>query len=350
MALNRALVLLSWLLAATGMRAGRTVQAQTAEERLQRAIAALDSAEFERGLDLLRDLLRTPPGELSALARSRAGIHAGAASLATGHLDSAAAYFRLSVRASAFASPDQEVLNPEAWSLFRSVKESTPAVSVRMTRDTVIRPDADALLMELAVGQPGNVTVALRWLAPTVRDTVLPSLSIDSTRAVSLVPRWSDSLPWHEGEVELVATVQAPTGVDTSRVRVRLTRQAVDTVPHEPRPDSTRFRPTTAKGPPAAGSAVLGLAFGTVAVAIPVLLANTDLGSGSAAYRVPVAIGLAVAGLIGTFAGRKDVPIEANIEYNRGLVQRWEEANRQKAAENARRVRFAPLRVEVIRP
>lgn len=57
---------------------------------------------------------------------------------------------------------------------------------------------------------------------------------------------------------------------------------------------------------------------------------------------------IAVAGVVGVFAGRRPVPIAENIEFNRRLLASWEARNREIAAENERRRRWAPLRIDVV--
>lgn len=347
-ALRTMLVLLSATAAAARASGQGPALQESFEERLARAIAALDSAEVERGVDLLRQLLASgdPAAPRSAIARAH--LHLAAASLALGLRDSATAHLREMVRANPFGVPDTLVFNPDLLSQFRRVRRATPALDFRIARDTVIRPDTDKYLVAVAVGEPRPVSIVLR--GPGGSPTAIFELrrQIDSSATVPIAPVGTDSLPIPTGIYRLVLNAGADLELSAS---LRFTRVSalVDTIPHEPPPDSNLFRPETRKGPPVAWSALAGVALGAAAAVLPSVLSNRDLSrQGVGMGGISVGGTIAVAGVVGVFAGRRPVPIAENIEFNRRLLASWEARNREIAAENERRRRWAPLRIEVV--
>jgi hypothetical protein len=345
------LVLAGWAAGfALQLRPAVAMQEQAFEQRLERAIAALDSAEVERGMDLLRALLASADSAVPRGAIARAHLHLAAASLSLGLRDSASLHLREMVRANPFAVPDTLVFNPDLTALFRIARRTTPALGLRVARDTVLRPQTDKYLVAVAVGEPRQVRIAL--IGPGASPTVVleETAQVDSSSTVPLTPVGGDSVPIPAGIYRLVLT--AGGGLETTTL-LRVTRVSVrvDTLLHEAPLDSARFRPETRKGPPAGWSALAGLAAGAVAAAIPLALSNPDLTAGGSDTRsISVAASIAAAGIVGVFVGRRPVSIPENIEYNRALRASWEERNREIARENERRRQWVPLRIEVLQP
>lgn len=317
-------------------------QEESFEARLERAIAAMDSAEVERAVDLLRTLLSWVGPSTPRLALARAHLHLAAASLSLGLRDSAVAHLREMIRANPFAVPDTSVFNPEVISQYRIARRTTPALDFRIARDTVLRPQSDKYLVAVAVGQPREVRFAL--LGPGGSPTVVveETRAVDSMATVPLAPRGADSLPLFPGGYRLVLSAGSDLEVSTS-LQVMRVSVAVDTLAHEPPLAPARFHPETRKGPPATWSSLLGLMLGGLAAALPSLLSHSDLPSaGIDIGSLSVGGAIATAGIVGTFVGRRPVPIPENIERNRALRASWAERNREIAAENERRRRWAP--------
>jgi len=323
-------------------------QAPILEARLARALAALDSTETERGIELLRELVRSLPPDAPQALRVRAHLHLGAASWSLGLGDSAAAHFSETVRASPFAQPNPEIFNPDVLAAFRAARRGTLTVGLRVATDTVIKPDVDSYLVAVAVGRPGDVNVLLRRTDGPAPASVETRLRVDSVSSFVLSLRVSDGLALEPGDYRLSALLQDAPG-DSATTTLRITRPAVDTAAHEPPLDSSLFRPEMRKGPPVPTSALLGMAFGAAAAAVPMVLGNKDLGGGKA--QVPalsVGLGISVAGIAGVVLGRRMVPIHENIQYNRSLVTAREQRNRAIAEANEHKRRLAPLRITVV--
>ncbi len=315
--------------------------------RVAHAVAALESAQTERGIDSLRALLGEWPQDGSTELRVRANIYLGTASLSLGSGDSAFIHFQEAVRLNAFAVPDPDVFNPDVLAAFREARRSTPAVRLRVATDTMLRPLAEAYLVAVAVGRPGNVTVRMLRADGAVAGAAAIELDVDSTSS-SVVPlRVSDSIPLEPGDYQLTAEMLG-TATESATARLRITRASVDTAAHEPALDSTLFRPETRKGPPVPASALFGMAFGAAAAAVPMVLGNKDLGGGVQVPAISVGLGISVAGIGGVVLGRRMLPIHENSQYNRSLVAAWEQRNRAFAEANEHKRRLAPLRITLV--
>lgn len=324
-------------------------QQESFEARLARAIAALDSAEVETGVDLLRSLLGSPDPAAPRLAIARAHLHLAAASLSFGLRDSAVAHLREMVRANPFAVPDTLVFNPDVVSQFRRVRRTTPALDFRVAADTLLWPEKDRYLVAVAVGEPRQVNIALVGPGEGTSTTFEVRRLVDSSATVPLAAVGPDSLPLAPGIYRMMLNAGRDLQLTVS-LRVGRVAALVDTMQHQPPPDSSLFRPETRKGPPVGWSAVAGLALGAVATAAPSLLSNRDIAAqGLDARAVSIGGTIAAAGIVGVFVGRRPVSIPENVEFNRRLVASWQERNAQIAAENERRRRWAPLRIEVVR-
>jgi len=316
--------------------------------RVARAVAILDSAQTERGVDSLRALLGEWPPDGSTELRVRAHIYLGAASLTLGSRDSALVHFQEAVRLNAFAVPDPDVFNPDILAAFREARRATPIVHLRVAPDTVIRPLAEAYLVAVAVGRPGSVTLRVLRADGAAAGAAAIALNVDSSSSSVIRLRVSDSLPLEPGDYQLTAEMPG-TATPPATARLRITRPPVDTAAHEPAPDSTLFRPEAKKGPPVPASAAFGVAFGAAAAVVPMVFGNKDLGSRNVQVpAVSVGLGISVAGIGGVVLGRRMVPIQENLQYNRSLVTAWQQRNRTIAEANERKRRSAPLRIVLV--
>lgn len=316
--------------------------------RVNRAVAALDSAQTERGIDSLRALLGEWPQDGSIDLRVRATVHLGAASVSLGLRDSALVHFRDAIRVNPFGVLDRDIFNPEIVALFREARRTTPRVGIRVAGDTVIEPLAEPYLVAVAVGQPGDVSVHLVRVGGTPPSVGPTQLTVDSTASFVVPLRVSDSVALEPGDYRLTAAMPG-TAAPVAVALLRITRQPVDTTAREPALDSALFRPETKKGPPVPMSALSGIAFGVAAAAVPMVLGNKDLGSGKVQVpAISVGLGISVAGIAGVAIGRRMVPIHENIQYNRSLVTAWEQRNRAIAEANEHKRRLAPLRITLV--
>lgn len=340
-----------WLLALAMVPHLAAQQPATPEAQLGRAVAALDSAQTERGIELLRRLLAAAPSDLPEAVRVRAHLHLGAASLSLGLVDSASAHLREMVRLNPFALPDPLVFNPDLQDAYRRARRSTPVVALKVAADTVLDPAGGRYLVAVAVGAPGQVALRLsRSGEGAGRPAAQTDIQVDSTSSVALSFLGRDSLPLEPGEYRLSGSLTSQPEVAAVATLI-VSRQPVDTASAEPPLAPTLFRPEMRKGGPAASSALLGLVFGAAAAALPTVLAHQDLRSEKIEISaVSVGAGISLAGIVGVFAGRPLVTIPENIEYNRSLVAAWEERNRAIAAQNERTRRWAPLRVRIVSP
>ncbi len=323
-------------------------QQATLEQQLARALATLDSTETERGTQLLHEFLVALPPDAPTVLRVRAHLHLAVASLSLGLRDSAITQFREMVRANPFATPDPSLFNPDVLAAYREARRTTRALALRVAQDTVLRPDVDLYLVALALGQPDEVSVRLVRMDSLGVAAVERRLRVDSTSSFTLPLRISDSIPLSPGRYRLTGSL-ASSSEDSASGTLDLSRQPVDTARHEPPVNPSLLRPEFRKGAPAAMSAVSGALLGLAAAAIPMTLANRDLrGGSSSATAIAVGAGISVAGIVGVFVGRPQVPIAENVQYNRALLTSWHERDRAVSAANDRARRWAPIRIRLV--
>lgn len=335
--------LLAWV--TPRLAQGPQAQTQTFEARLERALAALDSTETERGVDSLLVLLASPAPAAPRAILARAHLHLAAASWALGFRDSAAVHLRDAVRANPFAVPDPDIFNPDIVAAFRQARRSVRALDLRVASDTVLQPATDKYLVAVAVGEAQEVTVLLVGPSPDSGAAVQERMRVDSSSAIPVTPWVADSSPIGPGSYSLI--VRDGFGLEVS-TQIEVRRILVDTLEHEPPLDPLQFRAENRPGPPEGSSVALGLFLGATAAFIPQMLSNRNLsGNRVDAGAVSVGSGIALAGIVGAFVGRRPIPIAENVEFNRQLRASWEQRNQAIAGENARRRRWAPLRIVV---
>jgi hypothetical protein len=328
----------------------------TGDPRLDGALAALDSALTERGVELLRSLLGAQPplttGRTLALARL------AEAAWSMGERDSARAYLRQAVEADPFYLPTPEALNPEFRAAYWAVRRETPAVAIRAPADTVLNP-ADivrrlsqptaglALPLEVAVGQPGVVRIFLRFSNPQPRDSLLMVFAVDSVAGTGVELVTADGSGLAPGTYTLEGEIATPGGSARDLLQMVVERLPVDTVAHLPPIPPYELEPETEKKLPSSPSILRGLALGALAAIVPLALNDADL-SGRRIAAPAAIIGGSVA-LASIASSRPEAPIPENVRANGWRRSRWEEQNRRVAAENAVRLRRAAVRIRITR-
>ncbi|HLB37193.1 MAG TPA: hypothetical protein VJL31_11530 [Gemmatimonadales bacterium] len=328
----------------------------TGDPRLDGALAALDSAQTERGVELLRSLLGIQPpltaGRTLALARL------AEAAWSLGERDSARAYLRQLVQTDPFYLLHPDTFNPEFRAAYWAVRRETPAVAIRAPADTVLNP-ADivrrlsrptaglALPLEVAVGQPGVVRIFLRVSDPRPYDSLLTVLAVDSVAGTGVELVTADGSGLAPGTYTLEGEIATPGGSARDLLQMVVERLAVDTVAHLPPIPPYELEPETEKTLPSPRSIVRGLALGALAVIVPMALNDADLsGRWIAAPAAVIGGSVALASIVSSLP---EAPIPENMRANGWRRSRWEEQNRRVAAENAVRLRRAAIRIRIAR-
>ncbi|MFQ6047268.1 MAG: hypothetical protein ACE5PT_13090, partial [Gemmatimonadales bacterium] len=202
---------------------------QQLRDELERAEAAMAATDIDQALTLLQGLAArltlATPRDLFVDAQ----VHLATLRWATGSLDSAAMHFAAAIRRDAFLELDTLRYNPDLRAHFADVKRRTVAVAIRIPDDTLIDPESDSWLVQMAVGRPSAVDVRLRRVAPPGSDTLAQVIALDSTTSFAIKFEPKDSVPLVSRDYVIVASV--PGAVDS--VRFRVVRQEVDTLPHE---------------------------------------------------------------------------------------------------------------------
>jgi len=331
---DRQQVRLSWVM--QGDRTGDT--------RLDSAGAALDAGDTERGVWLLRQLLSAQQ-VLAAPARTTALARLAEATWSLGLEDSARAYLRELVRTDPFFTHPSDLYNPEVQAAYARVRRETPAIGIRAPRDTVIAASRDTLPIEIAVGQPGDVRLLLRLTTPRPRDSLLTVLSVDSVAIARISLTAPDGTLLVAGSYAIEGEVALSGGRGSASDLLELTieRLPVDTLPHEPPIPGASYRPETKRRGPSLRTMLEGIGLGALAMIVPVVVNDGDV-SGRSIPPAAGVLGGSVA--LATIAvKRPSVRVPDNIRYNESLRARWGEHDRSIAAENAARLRLAPLRI-----
>ncbi len=125
-------------------------------------------------------------------------------------------------------------------------------------------------------------------------------------------------------------------------------RTGVDTLDPVPPFDESVLLPETLRLPRASASrlVVAGL-LGAGAALAPGLLGAGDIARGGNARATMVAGVVSLAGIVGFLSGHRTRPLPENVDYNRELRERDAQLRATVAAENARRLAVAPIRVRV---
>lgn len=339
----------SLLLAVVMATAAQASAQEDFPTRLQEALVALDATEVENAISLLNDLLTRADSSVSATALGSAYFHLGAAHYVLGAADSAAYNFRQAVASDPFFQPDPELFQPNLVATFESARVSTLALGMRVPADTVLDPLEDRLPLEFAVGAPGELTIRLRAIDPGASPLSAAAMQISRSarHSVSLMVRDSQSLD--PGTYLLTASLTVDgLGRDSVMAEIRVVRQAVDTLLHRPPLDSALFLPESEKGKPPVTSLLRGLFFGAAVVALPVVVASSDLSDGIDPRAIAVGASISLAGIVGLVVGRPNLPIETNIASNQRLATGWQAENQSIIEANRVRRLLAPLHITTV--
>ena len=317
----------------------------TGDPQLDRALVALDGADTERGAVLLRQWLSADAGGAPEGTRSLALARLAEIAWSLGLSDSARAYLRDLVRVNPFHTPPADLFNPELRALYRRVRGETPAIGIRGPRDTVMSPLRDTLPLEIAVGRPGKVLLLLRLTTPRPHDSLLTALSVDSVATAKIPLTGRDGTVWVPGSFAIEADAVGPDGSASDLLQLNVERMSVDTMPHKPSLPEAEYRPETKRTAPSRRTIAEGVGLGAL-----VLVVSAGVNDpGVSGRSIPVGawlIGASVA--LGNIAfKRPSVVIPESVRYNQALRAQWEAQNRLIAADNATRLRTAPLRLRV---
>ncbi len=322
---------------------------QPGGETLARAMAALEATETEGAMELLRQILATPPAAgLSTLQRD-AQVQLGVASWSLGLYDSASVHFQAAISADPFTSLDPETFNPDLLALFRAARRATLAIGVRAPPDTALTP-TERWPVSIAVTRPGTVRYHLVGPGPSGHDTLTAVAVVDSTATVPLALVGRDGAPLPAGRYRLAFEWSDAQGRAAGpTLALEVSPQVADTLLQEPAPPDSLYRLEVRFGRPSHAGLARGIGFGVGAGVIPLLLANSRLRGGES-RAVTVGVAVSLAGVAGYFLGRPRQPLPENIAYNRALRADWEARNREIAAANEQRRGIVLVRVRVVSP
>jgi hypothetical protein len=319
----------------------------TGDFRIDSALAMLDRGETEVGAELLRQLVGPRATAYPPDVRDRALARLTEATWSLGERDSAQSVLRELVLVDPFYSPPADLFNPELQAAYGRVRRGTTAIGIRAPRDTVVTPLRDSLAVEIAVGQPGEVRLLLRLSSPRPRDSLLMALVVDSVargRIPLIAPDGSVLAP---GNYTIEGEVAASGRGASDLLQLTVERMTVDTAPHEPSVPDAAKRPEMRKRGPSLRTLGEGIGLGALAVFVSSAVNDRTLSGRpipSAAWVVGGSIALA------DFAfKRASVPIPENISYNASLRAQLDTQNRAIAAQNATKLRLAPLRIRATR-
>lgn len=329
---EREIVRLSWV----------TRAEPSGSARLDSAFALLDVGETERGALMLDRFLAAEPPSSAAL-RARALARLADAMWSLGARDSARARLRELVATDLFEAPPVDVFHPELRAAYTEARRAATLVAIRAPADTELTTFGGELPLRVAVGSPGEVRLVLRILEPRPQDSLIKVLTVDSQTLTRVSLLRQDSTVLAGGSYAIEASAVRSPQRATDLIHVTIHRLHVDTVPHPPplpaeslRPERRRGRPTVRTAASATGLAAFAVAMGAVA--------NDRSLSGRLTPRGAVLVGGATA-IASLVLDRPEVPISSNIAHNEALRLDWQKQLDAVRAENARRVRQAPLRV-----
>jgi PEGA domain len=319
----------------------------TGDPQLDRAFAALDDADPERGTVLLRQWLTADAGSARDGTRSLALARLAEGAWSLGLRDSARVYLHSLVQAEPFFSLPRGFFNPDLDADYVRLRRETAAIAIRAPRDTVLTPVRDSLPIEIAVGRPGDVRLLLRLTRPRPHDSLLIALRVDSVGIATIPLTAPDGNALAPGQYAIEAEVAASGSSSSALLEVTVERLAADTTPSQSPIPVAAFRAEIRKGSPSLRTVEESVGLG--ALALLVSAAVNDAGvSGRAIPRGAWLIGGSVA-LVNLTLKRPGVPIAANVAYNDSLRRQWKEGDRAIATENVARLRGAPLRIRAAR-
>lgn len=319
----------------------------TGEPQLDRALAALDGADTERGAVLLRQWLSADAGGAPEGTKSLVLARLAEVAWSLGLRDSASVCLRSLVQTDAFFSIPPGLFNPELDANYVRVRRETPAIAIRASRDTVLTPVRDSLPVWIAVGRPGEVRLLLRLTRPRPHDSLLVALRVDSVGVARIPLTAPDGHALTPGQYAIEAEVAGSNRSASALLALAVERLPVDTAPRQVPIPAAAFRAEIRKRSPSLRTVGEGVGLGALAVLVSAAVNDANV-SGRAVPRGAWLIGGSVA-LANIVFKRPGVPIAANVAYNESLRRRWEVEAHAIAAENAMRLGTSPLRIRATR-
>jgi hypothetical protein len=324
-----------------------TTRDTTGDFRIDSAFTMLDRGETEAGAALLRQLVGPAATANPPDVRDHALARLAEATWSLGERDSAQSDLRDLVLVDPFYTPPPDLFNPDLQTAYRRVRRGTAAIGIRAPRDTVVTPLRDSLAVEIAVGQPGEVRLLLRLSSPRPHDSLLMALVVDSLSRGSIPLSAPDGSVLAPGDYTIEGEVAAFGRGASDLLQLRVERLPVDTTPYAAPISGSVARPETRKRGVSLRTMGEGIGLGALTVLVSAAVNNGNLSGRSippAAWLVGGSVALA------NFAfKRASVPILENIRYNESLRTQWRANNGTIAAENAMKLRLAPLRIRATR-
>jgi len=182
---------------------------------------------------------------------------------------------------------------------------------------------------------------------PRRRDSLLTTLSVDGVSIASIALATPNGGVLAPGLYVVEGEVAAAGSGASDLLQLSVERMPVDTTPHEPSIAGAANRPEARKRGPSLGTMGEGIGLGALVILMSATVNDDDISGRSippAAWMIGASVALA------NFAfKRPSVPIPENIGYNESLRAQRAAHNHTIAAENATKLRLAPLRIRATR-
>ncbi len=337
--MRRAAAVAGLLLAAAG--GCGPARAQTPAEQLARGVRSYQNLDFDNASASLRAALaREGPSALGDTARARGLAYLGAAELFRGRRDSAVAAFNRLLLLDPRYRIDQLVFPPEVTGIFQQVRLTVRAASVVAPAQSRLASPGDRLTVWVYVTTFHQVDVGV------VRPDGRPFRSLfRGGVGDSVQVRWDgrtvDGALADSGSYLLRVDSYGADGriVRSTGVPLDVARLQPDTLPLPLPPPDSLFRPERQPGRSGFGALIAGLAAAATVVALPAVVSS----GGGTGDRFVVAGALGIAGVVGFPLARRPAPIVENIAANQALRLAWRRQADSVHADNAARLRDAPL-------
>lgn len=328
----------------------RAQQQSQLEARLDSAVVAVDAADIEHAVTLLRSLTDQFTATTDVELRFTAFLLLGEVYWALGFADSAVTQFQAAVRSDPFRQLHDDFFNPELMGALRAARRETSVLGMRARPDTVLDPVTGVWPVSLALGRPGQVELRLTGPGFGGRDSLVATVQVDSALRPGISLLVSDSVAIEPGTYTLLASLVTVSGRETARLEFSVERQPADTNRHESPLDRSVLFPETRRGSVSIWGIARGLVFGAAAATIPTVLTHADMGNETFEPRaVVLGATITLGALLGSTLGRPTETVAENVTRNREMVSAWEQRNRAIARQNAARIRLAPLRIRLQR-
>lgn len=325
-------------------------QESAARLLLERAMAAIDSTEVERGVDLLRRAYAALPERAPIDLRTRILVNLAAVHVSLGNQEDAFQTFRRVLAIEPFYAVDTVRFNPLVHRALVEARRGLLAGTLTLPADTTIAAATGVMEASLRVTTPVYVRIALVRTGAGGREAAMDSGFVQERLSVRFPARHPGGGYLPSGDYELVAwgfdSAQSRHRLATRRLRLTLRQQ--DTLPQEqPLPDSA-FRPERRTGTAGHAALVRGVLLGGLTASLPYFARRAELTSVRAGDGRAIAVGstLAVSGFVAFMWLRPGRAIASNIRYNERLRTAWRERNTAIARENSARQAATTLRVE----